>query len=190
MADVQITDKKTLSDEKYPLKQFSYQIPDPEGKLIDRKSEIYYRPDAVGVLLHDEEKKTFLFTRQFRLATYLNGNDSGYLLETCAGIMDEAETPEQTAIREVKEETGYDISDLKRVAAVYTSAGGITEYVYLYTAAYKSEQDHNMIGGLHNEGEYIQLVEIPIDQARQMVQQSQIKDAKTLMLLQNYFLFQ
>jgi GDP-mannose pyrophosphatase NudK len=184
MAAIQIVNKETLSDKKYPLKYITLQKPDQEGNMQEQQKEVYYRPDAVSILLVDKQARKFLFTRQFRLAAFLNGSDSGYLLEACAGIIDKTETPEQTAAREVMEETGYEISGLEKTGAVYTSPAGITEYV----ANYKSESSHAKRGGLASEGEDIELVEMDFDEALQKLQSGQIKDAKTLMLLQHYFL--
>jgi GDP-mannose pyrophosphatase NudK len=139
MAAIQIVNKETLSDKKYPLKYITLQKPDQEGNMQEQQKEVYYRPDAVSILLVDKQARKFLFTRQFRLAAFLNGSDSGYLLEACAGIIDKTETPEQTAAREVMEETGYEISGLEKTGAVYTSPAGITEYVHLFVANYKSK---------------------------------------------------
>jgi GDP-mannose pyrophosphatase NudK len=189
MADIQIVNRETLSEHKYPLKLFTYQKPDADNEMQDMQAEVYYRPDAAAVLLYNAAEMKFLLTRQFRLPTFLNGNDTGYLLETCAGLIDEAETPEETAIREVAEETGYKIADVTKIGAAYTSAGGITEYIHLFLAPYDSSMQSGEGGGLPEEGENIELVELSFDEARQMLKNQQIKDAKTIMLLQHYFLF-
>jgi GDP-mannose pyrophosphatase NudK len=189
MASIQITEQQTLSDNKYPLKLFTYQLPDENDKLIEKKTEVYYRPDAASVLLYDTERKKFLLTRQFRLPTYLNGNDTGILTEACAGLIDEGETPEQTAIREVYEETGYEITDLEKTSSVYTSAGGITEYIHMYIAPYSPEMKIGKGGGLAEEGEDVRIFELDMEEARTMLRDRKIIDAKTVMLLQYYFLF-
>ncbi|WP_158826489.1 NUDIX domain-containing protein [Mucilaginibacter lacusdianchii] len=189
MADIQITNRETLSERKYPLKYFSYQKPNADGNMHNMEAEVYYRPDAVAVLLYDEAQKKFLLTRQFRMPTFLNGNDTGYLLEACAGLIDEGEEPEQSAIREVAEETGLKIQEVVKAGATYTSAGGITEYLHLFVAPYDSSKKHSKTGGLPEEGEDIELIELNFDEARQMLKNQQIKDAKTIMLLQHYFLF-
>ncbi len=188
MSDIKIIQEETLSDRKYPLKSYTFQRTGSKGQLLKKKNEVYFRPDAVTVLLVDSVNKKFLLTRQFRLPTYLNGSETGYLVEACAGLIDEGESPEETAHREVKEETGYPIRDLKKVASVYTSAGGITEFQRLYLATYDSNGEHSEGGGLEEEGEDIELVEISFDEARDTLQKGEFADAKTIMLLQHYFL--
>lgn len=188
MASIQILNKEKLSDKKYLLEEVIYQKPDLEGKLHEQTNEIYYRPDAVAVLLVDRALEKFVLTRQFRLPTFLNGNDSGYLVETCAGLIDEGETPEQAARREVEEETGYPISSLTRIGAAYSSAGGITEYLYLFIADCDCEGEHGQGGGLEAEGEDIELVEMSFSEAKEKLLAGGFRDAKTIMLLQHFFL--
>jgi GDP-mannose pyrophosphatase NudK len=189
MESIQITDQQILSARKFPLKYITYQKLGKDNQSKQHEAEVYYRPDAVAVLLYNDELETFLLARQFRLPSYLNGNTSGYLIETCAGLIDAGETPQQAAIREVKEELGYEISNLQPVGAVYTSAGGITEYIYLFIAAYHSSQKTGLGGGLPTEGEEIELIEIKFDEAKGMLKDCKLNDAKTVMLLQHYFLF-
>jgi len=189
MSAIQITSRETLSAQKYPLKHYTYQQPDGNGQMQELASEVYHRPDAVAVLLYNIHEEKFVLTRQFRLPSYLNGNHSGYLTETCAGLIDEGETPEQTAIREVKEELGYQISNLTKVGAVYTSAGGITEYLHLFISPIDDLQNHGIGGGLAEEGEDIETIILNFDKAHNLLKHGKLNDSKTVMLLQHYFLF-
>ena len=189
MVQIQITNQETLSNRKFLLQFVTYNKSDAAGKDQELNAEIYFRPDAVAVLLYNAGQEKFIFTRQFRLASFLNGNTTGYLTEACAGLIDEGETPEQTAIREVSEELGYEIDNLKKAGGVYTSAGGITEYVHLFIAAYDDSKKRNEGGGLPEEGEDIESIELSFTEAREMLKQGKINDAKTVMLLQHYFLF-
>jgi len=189
MATIQILSKETLSEKKYSLQSISFEKPDEEGVFHNIVREVYFRPDAVAVLLVDEKQEKLLLTKQFRLPTFLNGNDSGYLVEACAGIIDEGETPEQTARREVEEETGYRINELTKIGGAYSSPGATTEYVHLFMAGYTSEKDHLKYGGLKEEGESIELVALSFDEAKEQLKQSAIRDVKTISLLQHFFLF-
>lgn len=188
MASIQILNRTTISDKKYRLENILFEKPNLQGEMHHQENEVYFRPDAVAVLLVDEKKEMFLLARQFRLPTFLNGNDNGYLIETCAGLIDDGESPEQAAHREGKEETGYDIANLTKYGAVYSSAGGITEYVHLFSANYDSKGEHEEGGGAEGEGEDIELLEWTFDEAREKVMSGAIRDAKTVMLLQYYFM--
>lgn len=188
MASINILERNTVPGTKYPLQAIKFQKPDVRGEIHDQSNEVYFRPDAVAVLLADQQAQTFLLTRQFRLPAFLNGSEQGYLLETCAGLIDEGETPGQAAKREVEEETGYKAGELKKIAGVYTSAGGITEYLHLFTAAYDKNGPHAAGGGKEGEGEDIELVHLSFAEAKEKLQNGAINDAKTLLLLQYYFL--
>jgi GDP-mannose pyrophosphatase NudK len=188
MATIQILDKQTLSDKKYPLKYITFEKPDAEGEFHNLEKEVYFRPDAVAVLLVDDKQKKLLLTKQFRLPTFLNGSDSGYLIEVCAGLIDEGETPEQTARREVEEETGYQIDELTKIAGAYTSPASATEFLHLFTAAYQSKKDHSKTWGLKAEGESIELMEMGFDEAEEKLKQGEFRDIKTILLLQYFFM--
>lgn len=188
MATINILDRETIPGTQYPLQTIKFQKPDLKGKLHELTNEVYFRPDAVAVLLADQENRQFIFTRQFRLPTFLNGSDSGYLLETCAGLIDEGETPEQAARREVGEETGYTIYDLNKIGAVYSSAGGITEYLHLFVASCNCKGRHGKGGGKPGEGEDIELIQLSFEEAHEKLRQGSFRDAKTVILLQYYFL--
>src|SRR5471030_2322617 len=163
MSTIQILKKETLSDKKYPLKYIWYEKPDSDGVFHNRETEVYFRPDAIAVLLVNDKRKTILLTHQFRLPTFLNGSESGYMIETCAGIIDADETHEQTAHREAEEETGCKIYDLENVANAYTSSGGLTEFVHFFIASYDEENRNGKSGGLKDEGEDIELIEFGFD---------------------------
>lgn len=189
MATIQILNKETLSEKKYLLQYINFEKPDEDGIFHNLAREVYFRPDAVAVLLVDEQQEKLLLTKQFRLPTFLNGSDSGYIVEVCAGLIDEGETPEQTAYREVMEETGYQIGDLTKIGGAYASPGATTEYLHLFIAGYTSETDHQKYGGLKDEGESIELVELSFYEAKEQLQQGAIRDIKTIALLQHFFLF-
>jgi GDP-mannose pyrophosphatase NudK len=188
MASINITNRETIPGTQYPIQKITFQKPDLEGQLHGQVNEVYFRPDAVAVLLADPVNQTLLLVRQFRLPAFLNGSDKGYLVETCAGMIDEGETAEQAARREVLEETGYAVTELEKIGGVYTSAGGITEFVHLFTATYNRNGDHEQGGGKEDEGEDIELVEISFNDARDQLKQAEVRDAKTMLLLQHYLM--
>jgi nudix-type nucleoside diphosphatase (YffH/AdpP family) len=182
-----ITKTETLSDVKYTLKNFDYQLK-TNDKTTDKKAEVYFRPDAVAVLLYNPERQTFLLTRQFRLPSYLNGNPSGYMIEACAGLIDDGESPEEAAKREVSEELGYQITELEKAGSAYSSVGGITEIVHLFMAKYAPEMKTGEGGGLEEESEDVEKLELSFEDARQKLKNAAFTDMKTVLLLQHYFL--
>jgi len=188
MAAIQILNKETLCKKKYLLQSITFEKPNNDGKFHQQENEIYFRPDAVSVLLVDKKNEKILLTKQFRLATFLNHSDTGYLVETCAGLIDDGETPEQAAIREVEEETGYQLTKVEKIGGMYTSAGGITEYVHLFTANFDSNGIHGKGGGKEGEGEDIELIEMTLNEAREKLKQGWFIDAKTMILLQHWYL--
>ena len=188
MENIRVFNQEILSDKKYPLKEISFEKPGKNGQAIRQLHEIYYRPDAVAVLMIDYQEQKILLTRQFRMPTYLNGNESGYLIEACAGLIDDMESPEEAVVREALEETGYKVFNLKKVGGVYPSAGGLTEFLHLFIAEYQSSGLHEDGGGLEEEGEHIENLEIGFNQALFKVKNGGFSDAKTLLLLQHFFL--
>lgn len=184
MAQVRIKEEKILSENNYVLKKINFDLQKSDGSWDNQDREIYDRGNAVTVLLYNKEARTVILTRQFRLATYLNGNPEGTLIETCAGLLEEGENADETVKREIEEETGYALTDVQKVYEAYTSAGVLTERLYLYVAPYTKEQRTGKGGGLEEEGEEVQVLEMPFDEAVVMMERGEIKDAKTIILLQ------
>lgn len=184
MAQVKINDAKILSDEHYILKWLDYEIQKKNGEWVNQKREVFDHGNAVTVLLYNQANKTVILTKQFRIATYINGNKSGMLVETCAGLMDDNESPDDAIIREIKEETGYAVTNVQKVYQAYSSAGSLTELIYLYIAPYTKEQKVAKGGGLEEEGEDVKIIEMSFDEAIEMMERGEIQDAKTIILLQ------
>jgi nudix-type nucleoside diphosphatase (YffH/AdpP family) len=184
MANVKITNTEILSNEHYTLKKVSFDLQKEDGSWQNQTREVFDHGNAAAALLYNVDKQTIILTEQFRLPTYLNGNPSGMLLEAPAGLLDEGEDPAETIKREITEETGYEVSDVQKVYEAYTSAGSLTELLYLYIAEYSQQQKTGEGGGLQHEGEHIKVIELPFSQVAQMLEQGRIKDAKTILLLQ------
>ncbi len=178
MAEIKITNQETLSDKKYRLDRFEFEKTQ-NGKTEKQEREIYFRPSA------DPERKTVLLTRQFRLAVYLSHKKPDMIIEACAGVIDDGEFPEHAIVREVEEETGYRISEIRQVAEGFTSPASFMEYVYFFTGIYSSDMRVNEGGGKKDEGEDIELVEVSFSEARRMLDAGEIRDVKTILLLQH-----
>ena len=180
--------RETLSDAWYTLYRYTFEYLRSDGRWDRQQREAYDRGNGAAVLLYDPERKTVLLTRQFRMPTYINGNPDGLLTEVCAGLL-EGDDPESCILREILEETGYDVPSVEKVAEVYTSPGAVTEMLYLYTAAYNPGMRKQAGGGVAAESEDIELLEWPYSKVHEALEQGSIRDAKTLILLQHAILF-
>jgi nudix-type nucleoside diphosphatase (YffH/AdpP family) len=144
---------------------------------------VYDRGNGAGILLYNRQQKTIILTKQFRLPAYLNGNETGMMVEVCAGLLD-LDHPEQCIIRETEEETGYRISTVKKIMETYMSPGAITEILHLFVGEYDASMKVNDGGGLEHEQEEIEVIEMPFVEAYNKIATGEIKDAKTILLLQ------
>jgi GDP-mannose pyrophosphatase NudK len=182
--DVKITDSQVLSDNWYTLKKITYQYTKRNGEVMTQTREAYDRGNGATILLYHPEQKTVILTRQFRVPTYINGNESGMMIEACAGLLDN-ENPEDCIKRETEEETGYKISKVQKIFEAYMSPGSVTEILHFFIAEYRNDMKVSEGGGADDEEENIEVLELPIDQAMAMIDSGEIKDAKTIMLLQH-----
>lgn len=178
-----IINEKVLSKGWGTLQEVTYEKEGHDGKMHQLKTETYDVGNGAAILLYNKEKGTVVLIRQFRLVTVYNGNPEGMLTEVCAGKIDDL-SPDETIIKEVKEETGYQISQIEHVMQLYMSPGSFTELLHLYIAPYTPEMKKGEGGGLANEGEMVEVHEMPYTQAMEMVWNGEIKDAKTVLLLQ------
>jgi GDP-mannose pyrophosphatase NudK len=181
--NVKIIDTTVLSNNWYTLRKVTFDYLKKNGKWQTQNREAYDRGNGATILLYNKDLKTVVLTRQFRLPTYLNGNKTGMLIEACAGLLDK-DNPEDCIRRETEEETGYKISHVQKVMEAYMSPGSVTEILYFFVAEYTKEMKMTEGGGLEHDQEDIEVLELPIDEALQMVESGAIKDAKTIMLLQ------
>ena len=176
--------RELLSDNWYRLEKatFDYQLND--GSWQTQSREAYDRGNGAVILLYNKLKKTVILTRQFRLPTYINGNDSGMLIEACAGLLDDHQ-PEECIRKETEEETGFRLTSVEKIFEVYMSPGSVTEILHFFIAEYSDNMKVSSGGGLREEQEHIEVLELPFDQALNMIAKGEIKDGKTIMLLQH-----
>jgi len=119
----------------------------------------------------------------YEIPAFTNGNADGMLIETCAGLLDEKD-PEACARREAQEETGYTVGEVKKVFEAYMSPGAVTEILYFYVAPYTAAMKTSEGGGLEEESENIEVLEMLFSKAMALIESGGIRDAKTIMLLQ------
>lgn len=180
--DIKILETNVLSDHWYVLRKITYAYRKKDGSLQTQTREAYDRGNGAVILLYNREQRTVILTRQFRLPTYINGNENGLLIEACAGLLDR-DNPEDCIRRETEEETGYRVTGVRKVMEAYMSPGSVTEILHFFIAEYNKEMQVNNGGGLAHE-EDIEVLEPGIEEAMKMIKTGEIKDAKTIMLLQ------
>lgn len=177
-------EKTLLSDNWYRLDKVTYDIQTKDGNWETHTREAYDRGNGATILLYNRKNGTIILTRQFRLPTYINGNENGLMIEACAGLLDK-DDPETCIRKEAEEETGYKIKSIEKVFEAYMSPGSVTEILYFFIAEYDEEMKISEGGGLAHEQENIEVLEIPFGEAMQMIKSGEIKDGKTIMLLQH-----
>lgn len=179
--DIKITKTEILSDNWYILKKITVEHSRRDGSKETYSREAYDRGNGATILLFNRIAGTVLLTRQFRLPTYVNGNPTGMLVEACAGLLDQ-DSPHECIRREIEEETGYAIKEVTKIMEVYMSPGSVTELLHFFTAEFAPNLKVASGGGV--EDEEIEVIETPFANALAMIATGEIRDAKTIILLQ------
>lgn len=179
---VKIVKSDVLSDNWYILRKVTFDYTGKDGKTITQSREAYDRGNGATILLYNRASGNVILTRQFRLPTFINGNESGMLIEACAGLLDK-DNPEDCIRRETEEETGYKLRDVRKIFEAYMSPGSVTEILYFFIAEYDKSMKAAEGGGV-DEHEQIDVLEIPFPKALNMIETGEIRDGKTIMLLQ------
>jgi nudix-type nucleoside diphosphatase (YffH/AdpP family) len=172
-----------LSDNWYTLNKIDFDYQLKNGDWVRQSRESYDRGNGACILLYNTNKKTVVLIKQFRMPSYVNGNDTGMMIEVCAGLLD-GDDPETCIIKETEEETGYKIKNVKKVFESYMSPGAVTEIIHFFVAEYDDKMKVSEGGGLEVEHEDIEVLEFNFETALKMIENGDIKDAKTIMLLQ------
>ncbi|MFE1644305.1 NUDIX domain-containing protein [Microbacterium sp. P01] len=180
---VRVVDVELLAAGWHVLRRTTLDYRDDAGEWTRQQRETYDRGNGATVLLYDEARRTVLLTRQFRFPVYVNEHPDGMLLETAAGLLDD-DDPVTAIRREAAEETGVRIGELEHVFDVYMSPGSVTERIHFFAAPYDTSTRTGAGGGLEEEGEEIEVVELDIAEALGMIRTGEIQDAKAIMLLQ------
>ncbi|MDP4074091.1 NUDIX domain-containing protein [Acidovorax sp. A1169] len=182
--DVRLLDAQVLSDSWYTLRKISVELRRRDGQWQRLSREAYDRGNGAALLLWDPVRRTVVLTRQFRLPAFLNGSPDGQLIEACAGLLD-GDEPEACIRREAEEETGYRIRAPRKLFEAYMSPGSVTEKLHFFVAEYEPEDRVQAGGGLAQEGEDIEVIEMPLAEALAAIASGRIQDGKTIMLLQH-----
>ena len=175
--------REILSDNWYTLNKYTFEYQKPDGSWETQQREAYDRGNGAAILLYNTKKGSVVLTKQFRMPTYVNGNDDGMMIEVCAGLLD-GDNPADCVRKETEEETGYKISNVKKVMQPYMSPGSVTEILYLFVGEYDESMKVSEGGGAENETENIEVLELDFEKAMDMITTGEINDSKTIMLLQ------
>lgn len=174
---------KLLSNNYYILKKITFDYKMNNGQWVTQSREVYNRGDGAGILLYNRVKQTVILTKQFRMPTYMNDNKEDMLVEICAGMLDK-DNPEACIIRETEEEVGYRLPKVKKVFEAYSSPGVMTEKMHFFIGEYTDAMKVSSGGGVDSEHEDIEVLEIPFKKAIAMLNNGEIVDTRTIVLLQ------
>lgn len=178
---VEVLKTEVLSDNWYVLRKVTFRLQKRDGTWETQSREAYDRGNGATILPYNLARRTVILTRQFRLPTFVNGNESGMLIESCAGLLDK-ENASECITRELREETGFEIQNVQKVMEAYMSPGSVTEIVYFFVCEYTPSQRVNAGGGVEEED--IEVLELTLEQALEKIASGEIRDGKTIMLLQ------
>ncbi len=179
--NIHVIKDKILSENYFVLRNMTYELTRRDGSVVRHKREVYDRGNGATVLLYNPGKQSVVLVRQFRVATWVNGNPDGMLIETCAGLLDN-DAPEVCIRKEAIEETGYQVGEARKVFELYMSPGGVTELIHFFIAEYSEAQRANRGGSVDDED--IEVLELPFVRALEMVASGEIQDGKAVILLQ------
>jgi ADP-ribose pyrophosphatase len=180
---VRVIESSVLSDAWGVVRRNVIELRRRDGSWQRQVRETYDRGDGAAILLYNRKKRTVILTRQFRFPVFAHG-EPGLLVEVPAGKL-EGDDAATCAIKEAEEETGYRVSRVEKVAECFASPGSVTEKLSLFVAEYDAESKVSDGGGLHDEGEDIEVLEVLFDDALTMLRTGEIADAKTIILLQH-----
>ena len=180
---VTIRDETLLSDNWGRLTRYDFDFRRHDGRTERQSREVYDRGDGAVILLYNVAQKTVVLTRQFRLPVHVVG-ENPELIEACAGLLDR-QAPEAAIRREAEEETGYRVGTVEKLWTVFMTPGSVTEQLHFFIAPYEAAMKVSDGGGEEEEGEEIEVMEMTLGKALEMVRSGEIRDAKTIMLLQH-----
>lgn len=180
---IRIVETSLLSNDWFVLKKVTFDYRRRDGSWQRQSRETYDRGNGATILLHNPATGNVVLTRQFRMPAFVNGHD-GMLIEAAAGLLDQI-SPEERIRAEVEEETGYRVRKLRKVFEAFMSPGSVTEKLYFYLGEYDASTRIGTGGGIAEEGEDLEVIEMPLSEALAAIERGEIVDGKTIMLVQH-----
>ncbi|MFI8423623.1 NUDIX domain-containing protein [Streptomyces sp. NPDC085479] len=181
--DIVIRDVQVTSEGWHVLRRTTFDYRRRDGRWETQERETYDRGNGAVVLPYDTERGCVLLTRQFRYPAYVNDHPDGMLVEAAAGLLD-TDDPPAAIRRESAEELGVTLGRLTHVLDAYMSPGSVTERLHFFAAPYTPADRTGTGGGIEEEGEDIEVLELPFTEALAMMRDGRITDGKTILLLQ------
>jgi len=182
MTQYEILETRLLSDNWAILKTTRLRLTLTDGSVQEQWRETYDRGDGAVILPYDPARRHVLLGRQFRWPAAYVGEDP-HLIEAAAGLLDDAE-PEARIKAEAEEELGLVLTNPTRLFDLFMSPGSVTERLTFFAAEYRAEDATAKMGGVSDEGEEIEILDLPLTEALDMIADGRIRDAKTVILLQ------
>jgi nudix-type nucleoside diphosphatase (YffH/AdpP family) len=179
---IRVKDVRVLSSNYATLKDTTFEWRRADGEWQTQTRETFDRGNAATLLPYHLKQRTVVLVKQFRYPAYVSGYDD-LLIEAAAGLLDN-EAPELRIRAEAEEEIGYRLGAISKIFEAFMSPGAVTEKMHFFVAEYEPEMRIGSGGGIAEEGEEIEVLEFPIEQALAMIDDGRIVDAKTIMLLQ------
>ncbi len=181
--DVRVLESQIVWSGHYAIRRLTLQHQRFAGGWSDPVTrEVFERGDAVGVLPYDPVTDSLVLIEQFRPGA-MRGDETPWMLELIAGVVEPNESDEDVVHREAMEEAACELSDLVPIATVFPSAGACSEQVRLFCGRVSKAS----IGGFHgleDEGEDILVHSVARSDALQMLAQDRIPNGHTLIALQ------
>lgn len=178
--EVKILNEEVIYNGFIRLSKLTVEIPTRHGGRLEQIREIHDHGSAAVILPVDYGRQKVLLVKQWRIPPFIN-HHIGPMIEAVAGLIDPDETPEMCAIREAREETGYEVKNLKKITECYSSPGTLTEYFHLFIGEYGPHARPSKGGGIVHEGEDIEVLEVGFEDLRSMLSSGTLKDAKTIL---------
>jgi len=181
-ARIDIVKDETLSKNWYHLRNVTFDYTGSSGETVRLKREVYDRGNGATILLFDPKRQTLVLVRQFRVPVHAHTESVG-MVAAPAGMLD-GDLPTEASRREVMEESGYVVHDVRPIFRSFMSPGAVTEIIHFFVALIDAGERQTDGGGLDSEHEDIEVLEIGLGQASAMIDSGEICDAKTIMLIQ------
>ena len=154
-----------------------------DGNVEQQTREIYDSGDGAAVLLYNPDERKIILIKQFRLPVLLQGHADGFIIECPAGMLDQLH-PETTIMKEIKEETGYEVSRVTKIYEAFATPGAHKEKIHFFVAQFNASMLKASGGGDISEQEDIEVLHYHYNDIPHLLEKGAIIDAKTIILLQ------